>query len=356
MTRSRRAAAALGAASAVLLGVCAPAEAAPGTPGCPSSPSYDYTIPAPQGPPAATTLRTGGVGFSVLGRDRRFYWVETDIAVPGLAVAPLACFGGAGVDNPAAADYDAGVALFVRAPTGRIYANTVPDAAPGGTGWTLVPGGISASGPAAVLGSDGRLHLFVRGTNGALYTASRAVPSGAWSPFRSLGGGFVGTPAVAARPGGGFVAVVQAPAGDLYTRSATAAGAWGAWSRLPGAGSGGPALTGGYAAGRLDLFVVGTSGGLYQSTYTGGRFGAFKRVDGFPLPGTRVAAAATPQAVIVYITETGAETVTAYTRYAPGAGWSGYNRAPYTWPDGAPDASAGARGGATRPAVPAPLP
>ena len=59
--------------------------------------------------------------------------------------------------------------------------------------------------------------------------------------------------------------------------------------------------------------------------------------------------------MIVYITETGSETVTAYTQYLPGAGWSGYNQAPYTWPDGAPGDVPTARGTGTRPAPRLPL-
>jgi hypothetical protein len=345
------------AVAAALLSGGSTAAAAPGVPGCPSSPSYGYTIPAPQGPPSATSLSTGAVGFSILGNDSHLYYVETNIQDSTLQVAPLACFGGGAVDNPPVAEYAAGLALYVQAPTRRLYQNYVTDAVPGGTGWTQVPNALAGGGPAALLGSDGKLHLFVRGTNGALYSASRNVTSGAWTPFQNLGGGMLGTPAVAARPGGGFVVVILAPTGYLYTRSSTAAGAWGAWTRLAGTSAGSPTLTGGFSAGRLDLFVIGTTGGLYQNTYTSNRFGTFKKVDGFPLSTTRLAAAAQPNRMIVYITESGAETITAYTQYIPGAGWSfPYNRAPYSWPDGAPDALAGARADAqSRPAVIAPL-
>lgn len=353
----RRLTAALAAAGAVAAATAAvlvtggtTAGAAPGAPGCPTTPSFDRTIPAPQGPPSAVSLSTGAVGFNILGADRKHYYVETDIDAEQLQVSPLACFGGAGVDNPAVAEYGAGLALYVLAPNQRIYQNYVTDAAPGGTGWTAVPNGLAGGGPAALLGPDGRLHLFIRGTNGALYTASRNVTSGAWSAFRSLGGGMLGTPAVAPRPGGGFVVVIQAPTGYLYTRSSTAAGTWSGWSRLAGTAATSPAITAGFSAGRLDLFVIGRTGGLYQNTYTGGAFGTFKKVDNFPLPTTRLAVGATPNRMIVYITETdGTESITGYTHYIPGSGWLDYNLAPYTWPDGAPDDVEKA-GAGTRPA------
>ena len=131
------------------------------------------------------SLSSGTVGFSILGADHKLYFVETDINAAVLQVAPLACFGGGGADNPSAAEYDAGLALYVLAPNKKIYQKYVTEAAPAGTGWIPVPNGLAGGGPAASPGSDGKLHLFVRGTNGKLYHASRDVTSGDHPSARS---------------------------------------------------------------------------------------------------------------------------------------------------------------------------
>lgn len=339
------------AATAALLTGGAPAGAAPGTPACPATPSFTNTIPAPQGPPAAVSLPGGVVGFSIVGPDTKTYYVDTDISGDPLSVGPLACFGGGAIDNPSVAPYGTGLAFFVRAPNGVIYQNYVTGAeTPVATGWTKVPNGTAGGGPAAVAGANGAVDLFIRGTNGALYQATRSR-AGAWTAFRSLGGGMVGTPAVAPKPGGGYIAVITAPTGYLYTRSSNSAGVWGAWTRLTGTAASSPTITAGFAAGRLDLFVIGQTGGLYQNVYTAGKFSTtFKKIESTVLPTTRVAAAASPGRMIVYITETygPGDSATAYTQYLPG-GWTEartgepYLLAPYTWEDGAPAAGAADR-------------
>lgn len=340
------------AATAALLTGGSPAGAAPGTPACPATPSFENTIVGPQGPPAAVSLPGGEVGFSIVGADTKTYFVSTDISGDPLQVGPLACFGGGAIDNPSTALFGDALAFFVRAPNGVIYQNYVTgDETPVASGWTRVPNGTAGGGPAAVTAPDGSVSLFIRGTNGALYVASRGL-TGPWSSFRSLGGGMVGTPAVAPRPGGGYIAVITAPTGYLYTRSSTAAGVWGGWSRLAGTAATSPTITAGYSANRLDLFVVGKTGGLYQSAYLAGKFGTFRQIEATLLPTTRIAAAAAPGRLIVYITETygPGDSSTGYTQYIPG-GWTetrdpdhnAYFLAPYTYPDGAPDPAAANR-------------
>ena len=71
--------------------------------GCPASPSFDYTMPTPTGPPAATSLPDGRIAYSALGSDGKYYLVATDIVGDPLAVGPLECLGGTATDNPAVA-------------------------------------------------------------------------------------------------------------------------------------------------------------------------------------------------------------------------------------------------------------
>ena len=49
-------------------------------------------------------------------------------------------------------------------------------------------GGSFQGKPVSVTGSDGRLEVFVRGTDNALWFASQTSPGGSWTPFVSLGG------------------------------------------------------------------------------------------------------------------------------------------------------------------------
>ena len=115
--------AAVAAASAVPLLVGTNASSAPAPAQCPSTPSYDYTIPTPVGPPATVSgLDSEGgpaVGMAALGADKKLYYVESDISGDPLLVSALACLGGQATDAPAVALGSQGQrAFFVRAANG----------------------------------------------------------------------------------------------------------------------------------------------------------------------------------------------------------------------------------------------
>lgn len=358
------------ATTVALLTGGAPAGAAPGTPGCPAEPSYEFTIPEPSGPTASTLLADGSVGFAAIGADGKTYFVNTDASTDPLLVSPLFCLGGGAVDNPAVAMTQNGAVVFVRNAAGRLYYNDILLDTGGVSGFRQLPG-IATGGPAAIGRTDGSVDLFVRGSNGALYQATRPTGSNTWTGFRSLGGGFVGTPSVAARPGGGLVVAVTNSAGLVYTKSSTPAGAWGGWVRVAGEAASGPALTAGFADGRLDLFVIGKRGGLYQNAYVSGSFRGFRRIEASVFPTTRLSATAGPGWIVVYITERygpgRTDVTTAYTQYLPGGaggswtearsgGQYAYLLAPYTCVLCAPEVSTTVErtAGKTRPAATVP--
>ena len=58
-------------------------------------------------------------------------------------------------------------------------------------------GGSFAGRPFVVFGSDGRLEVFVRGTDNALWFAAQTSPGGSWTPFVSLGGVITSNPTAA---------------------------------------------------------------------------------------------------------------------------------------------------------------
>jgi glucose/arabinose dehydrogenase len=295
--------------------------AAFGRVGCPASPTFGYTMPTPSGPPAATTLPDGRTAFSALGSDGRYYLVATDITGAPPAAGPLECFGGTATDNPAVAAGTSFVALFSRTADNRIWQRTLTSS---GTGsWSTIPiGGGSSNGPSAVVTAGDVVHLVVRGTNGAVYHATRRGST--WSPWENLGNAISGTPAVAPRPGGGIAILVRGADNGIYARYGDT-GSWTGWSRFPGGTLSSPTVAWGYRAGRLDVFVAGTHGGLHQRALVNGAWTDWIRLDTTLPASARIASAARNGRVILYASAGGA---TSYKQFL--GSWVGYFPAPYT--------------------------
>jgi glucose/arabinose dehydrogenase/PKD repeat protein len=304
--------------------------------GCPASPSFDYTVPTPTGPPAATSLPDGRVAFSALGSDGKYYLVATDIINDPPATGPLECLGGAATDNPAVAAGSSFAALFTRTSDNRLWQRTLTASSTGA--WSQLPiGGTSANGPAAVVTAGDVVHLVVRGTNGAVYHATRRGAT--WSTWENLGGGVLGTPAVAPRPGGGIVIIVRGTNNGVYAKYGNT-GSWTGWSGLTGTTLSSPTVAWGYGPGRIDLFVAGTGGGLYQKGFANGAWSGWIRLDTTLPASARLAAAARSGRVIVYASAGGATT---YKQYV--GGWVGYFPAPYTCATCLPGARSGRTSG-----------
>ena len=314
-------------------------------PGCVTPPDFAHSIPAPLGGPAATPTEDAGVvTLAAVGGDRKVYAFDTEISSPdGLAVSELVCLGGGAVDTPTTVDLGASQAFFVVAPNQRLYQKYVGETGAIDGPWTPVPGAVAGGSPTAVIDEGGLIRLFVRGTNGALYSAVHdpADPPTTWSPFQNWGGSMTGTPAAGLR-GGVVTVAVRAPNGAVYTKQ----GPSGAWRKLVGTTSASPTIASGFSTGRLDLFITGTTGGLYQSTFaTSSGFTAFKKVDPDLPAGAKVAAAGQSGSMLVFTTFTFAgESYGAYTQYLAGFGWSGLFDAPYSCDDCLPQEAATASG------------
>jgi len=295
--------------------------AAFGRVGCPASPSFDYTMPTPTGPPAATSLPDGRVAFSALGSDGQYYLVATNIVTDPPAAGPLECLGGTATDNPAVAAGTSFAALFVRTADNRLWQRTITSS---GTGaWSLLPiGGASPNGPAALVTSGDVVHLVIRGTNGSIYHATRQGTT--WSAWENLGGGTLGTPAVAPWPGGKIAILVRTTNNGMYVKYGNT-GSWTGWYGMAGATLSNPTVASGYRAGRLDVFVVGTAGGLFQKAFANGAWTSWVQVDSTLPASARIAAAARSSRVIVYASVGG---TTTYKQYY--GKWVGYFPAPYT--------------------------
>jgi predicted Zn-dependent protease len=173
---------------------------------------------------------------------------------------------------------DGRLVVFVVGSNNGLFYKT--QTSPGSSMWTAyqaLGGGIKDStGPAVVMNSDGRLVVFVVGSNNQLYYKTQTSPnSDTWSPaWTSLGGGIKAdtSPAVARNSDGRLQVFVVGTNNQLYykTQSSTNTNSWSpAWTSLGGGlrDSTNPVIIAN-SDGRLQAFIVGTNNQLYYKTQT----------------------------------------------------------------------------------------
>ncbi|HYG79540.1 MAG TPA: galactose oxidase-like domain-containing protein, partial [Pyrinomonadaceae bacterium] len=133
----------------------------------------------------------------------------------------------------AARNTDGFLQVFYRdAGSGGISTMKQTPGAPGGWAAPVSLGGAPASDPTVGTNADGRLEVFFKGTNNALWHSWQLSPSGAgWSGFVSLGG-FLTSGAPAARNADGRLAVVVRGADNatLYYNAQSAPNSSSAWA------------------------------------------------------------------------------------------------------------------------------
>jgi acylphosphatase len=132
------------------------------------------------------------------------------------------------------------------------------------TSWAGL-GGVLFSDPVAVTNKDGRLEVFVRGTDNALYIKWQVAPNGTWvGNWSSLGGVFTGNPLVGRNADGRLEAFVRGTNNGLYHKWQTvpSGGPWSNWSSLGGVIFSDPTVASN-SDGRLEVFVRGTDNAVY---------------------------------------------------------------------------------------------
>ncbi|HST67469.1 MAG TPA: hypothetical protein VLM05_20015, partial [Mycobacteriales bacterium] len=319
--------------------------AAPAPAGCPSNPSFDFTIPTPVGPPTTTALSEGGVGYAALGADKKLYYVESSITGDPLVVSPLACLGGQAKDSPAVVQsLDGTPAFFVTAPNGTIYQRYTTTGNFSSLGaFTPVNNATTTNGPAAVQTADGQYHLFVRGTNGALYHGFRQTSSLSSWRFESLGGQIVG-PVSAIVDGSRVLVAAATSTGSIYTITGSNF-AWGPWTKVVNQVAGNsptqvltktpPSLVRDPESGAITMYAVHQNFGLFaisKPAAAGFTGNLWFRIDSLLPSDARIAAATDGTNSIVYarfLDRPSGQTLTAYTQFT-GSSWSSYFLAPYT--------------------------
>jgi hypothetical protein len=156
-------------------------------------------------------------------------------------------------------------------------------------------GGILSSRPSVGNDADGRLEVFVRGTDNAVYRIGQSAPSsGPWTGYQGLGGGLVSDIAVAQNADGRLEIFAVGLDNAVYNnwQPAPNSGPWNGWSPLGGQVASDPGV-GRNSDGRLEVFIwaptelSGTAGRPRQAA-------AGTRPSGMSQAGRRLSAASLP--------------------------------------------------------------
>jgi hypothetical protein len=155
----------------------------------------------------------------------------------------------------------------------------------GWSGWTSLGGQLTSS-PCAVWRSPGILDVYVRGTDGALWSRTTANNGASWSNWSTIGGQLAsGTGAGACSWGAGREDVfVEGTDGALLQNTWTAASGWSGWVSLGGQLTSSPAAVS-RGAGLIDVCVRGADGAVWHKSYNNGWSG-WDSVGGALAPGT----------------------------------------------------------------------
>lgn len=123
--------------------------------------------------------------------------------------------------------------------------------------------------PAVVQNSDGRLEVFARGNDNAIYHKWETCVGCGWSVWASLGGSFVNDPAVGINYNGRLEVFARGSDDLVYHSYETCAGCggWTSWATFSNQLFGGNIAVGQDTDGRLEIFSLGFSDGQVYGNY-----------------------------------------------------------------------------------------
>ena len=174
--------------------------------------------------------------------------------------------GGVIFDHAVTSNADGRLEVFCRGSDGALWHvwQTAPNN--GWSSWISLGGQIQ--GPIAVgRNADGRLEVGVRGTDGALWHMWQTAPNSGWSAWASLGG-WIRDPVLANNADGRLEWFATGSDGALWHMWQTApSNGWSSWASL-GGGMGSRVAVARNADGRLEVFVRGTDGALWHMWQT----------------------------------------------------------------------------------------
>ncbi len=159
-------------------------------------------------------------------------------------------------------------------------------------GWSSI-GGSATSSPAATTPSmvNGVWDVFVRGTDGAVWSKTTTNDGTSWSSWHSLGGQLAsGTGPAACSWGASRLDVfAEGTNGVLYHKWSTNSGAtWSGWESLGGKLTSSPAAGGATSntTNNIQVFVRGTDGACWYKEWTGTAWSSWKSLGGQLAPNT----------------------------------------------------------------------
>jgi hypothetical protein len=156
-------------------------------------------------------------------------------------------------------------------------------------------GGVATSAPAVASWGAGRLDVFVRGTDNALW--HRWSESGQWSAWESLGGDLRSAPGAVASSNGHMEVAVRGTDDAVWHRWYSD-GVWSAWDSFGGVATSAPALAA-TSFNHFDLLVKGTDDRLWGRRWTGDRWNPWYQVVSQQFTSAPAASSSTGQAVAV---------------------------------------------------------
>jgi C1A family cysteine protease len=158
---------------------------------------------------------------------------------------------------------DGRLELFVRGTDNALWHKWQVAPNSGWSGWAS-EGGVLMSNIATGCNADGRLEVFVRGTDNAVWHKWQVAPNGTWSGWASEGGVIMGDVAIGANADGRLEMFVCGTDGALWHKWQLAPnGSWSGWASEGGVLTSGIGV-GSNADGRLEVFVRGTDGALWH--------------------------------------------------------------------------------------------
>jgi hypothetical protein len=132
--------------------------------------------------------------------------------------------------------------------------------------WDLA-GGVANSDPSVVASGTGRLDLFVRGTDNALWHRT-GDGAGAWGAWESLDGVLLGAPAAASCAPGHLDVFVQGSSRGLWQKSLNGT-PWNVWESLRGSWTASPGAVCATGSSNVTLVERGLDQALWYTSTPG---------------------------------------------------------------------------------------
>jgi hypothetical protein len=211
--------------------------------------------------PAVVAPVSGQLDVFIRGTDNAVWLRRYD----GAAWSSWTSLGGATYASPAASPRQgtAVVDVFVRG-TGDQVLHRLRNGGTWSGGWVSIgaPPGGATSAPASVSNAPGRIDVFVRGGDGAIW---RRTYTTSWGPWGSVGGASTSAPAVTSRGSTRVDLFIRGTQGQVHLRSYSGT-AWSVWRNLGGATLSSPAAAA-LSSSRIDLWARGTDNALRHNVW-----------------------------------------------------------------------------------------